>query len=428
MASPELLAANQILRQRQEQAKAARLAAGLPVDVAAQLPPETGPNATRMRPDCDPNQALINARRDRGIRTRPVGMVAAGDVAAHFYRLAQEYREAAVARAVVEETAVTSFIGGDGGNVTAVSSVTGAVKAYPSLLGAFLSGDFASVGRVYMLIRALDEAGRGLVEVDQLRAQLTAAGAPWKVMTWRRLRQIMAQGDGVTWERHDDGRLLRYFSPARIARALDCGRLELQPVYLPVDALLGGIQQVRAHFYAAWHSARPERLQDSSAPVTRAVIEEVTGVPKSTQIAYEKAAGVETKTNVAITGDKLTPERAETASWAHGHAFFEFVDWLGKRGRPGRGYIAWQMANSFGAVHGKAPKGRQRKINRQMTDLVITEARGNGRDVDQLYYPDGAKAAAAYNKAGARQDKYFNKDQAGKRPSDVQLWNVLHHV
>lgn len=344
----------------------------------------------------------------------------------------QPTNQTAAVMSVTVGAAVTPSIGGNGGSGTAVPPVTD-VKAYPSLLSAFLRGDLAAVGRVYLLIRAHDGSGRGLVEVDQLRELLTDAGAPWRVMTWRRLRQIMAQGDGLFWDRHDDGRLLRYFSPARIARALDCGRLELQPVYLPVDSLLGGggIQQVRANFYAAWHSGRPELNEGGSAPVTRAVIQEVTGVPKSTQIAYEKAAGVETKPNMAITGDKSTPERAETSSWEHGHAFFEFVDWLGKRGRQRRRYIAWQMPNSFGAVHRKAPKGRQRKINKRMTDLVITEARGNGRDVDQLYYPDGAKAAAAYNKAGSRHNKYFRqppKDPADQRPLAAQLWNVLHHV
>ncbi len=412
MASPKLLAANEILKKKQAQAQAARQAAGLP----ASLVPESLPNHSRITPELDPNQALYNARRDRGIKIKPAWPISA--------ILAEDYHE----RLAVEETAVTPPTGGNGGDGTAVSSVT-KVKAYPSLLSGFLSHDLAAVGRVYLLIRALDQAGRGLVEVDQLREQLTAAGAPWSVMTWRRLRKIMAQGDGVLWERHDDGRLLRYFSPARIGRALGCGRLELQPVYLPIDSLLGGIQQVRANFYAAWHSGRPELNEGGSAPVTRAVIQGITGVPKSTQIAYEKAAGVKTKPNMAITGDKPTPERAETASWDYGHAFFEFVDWLGKRGRRRGRYIAWQMPNSFGAVHDKAPKGRQRKINRQMTDLVITEARGNGRDVDQLYYPDGKAAAAAYNKDGGRENRYFRlrPKNTGKRPS-TQLWNVLHHV
>ncbi len=47
------------------------------------------------------------------------------------------------------------------------------VKAYPSMLTAMLSEGLAAPGRVYLLLRHLDQGGRGWLSVDEVRYQLT---------------------------------------------------------------------------------------------------------------------------------------------------------------------------------------------------------------------------------------------------------------
>ena len=105
---------------------------------------------------------------------------------------------------------------------------------------------------MYLLLRHLDKSGRGWLQIEDIRERLTRKDSPLKVMGWRRLRMLLHQGFGVFWERDRQGRLwLR--SALRIALELGCHRLKGKRVELPVEALLGGIGTVRAHFYASFH-------------------------------------------------------------------------------------------------------------------------------------------------------------------------------
>jgi hypothetical protein len=304
------------------------------------------------------------------------------------------------------------------------------LRAYPTLLIAFLRADMATVGRVYKLAQAIDRGDNpaqqtGWLYVDELRAVLADDDSPHRLFSWRRLRQILGEGEGVCWTRDDDGRLwLR--GAARVAQALECERLNGHPVDLPTAPLLDGIQATKAHFYAAWHSGRRD-----ASPMTRETIEQLTGIPPSTQRLYEDVAGIGTQQNYEIV-DEYTPELLRATAWEHGGAF-RYVDWQGKVGKRQTAYVARRLPNSFGAAHEAAAKGRQKKINRAI-DLVDSRGRGTGRDVDRLYYQDAAAAAKAYGKDSSH-DVYFEHEQAldrtAARPSKlrgVMLWGRLSPI
>jgi hypothetical protein len=273
-----------------------------------------------------------------------------------------------------------------------------------------------AAGRVYLLLRYLDKSGRGWLPIEEIRQQLTRKGSPLKVIGWRRLRQLLHQGEGVYWERDSRGRLwLR--SALKIALELDCNRLKGKRVDLPIKSLLGGIGEVRAHFYASFHSGR-----STNNPISRETLKTITGLSPRTQREYDRVAKVRRQQNIAV-GPKHTKISAEEQTWQRGRAVFTFVDSQGKQGPKNRQYIAWRLPNSYQSPHQQRSKGRQKKINQQLASLVNNEVQGNGRvAVDRLFWTDGAAAGKAYNR-DSRHDAYWPRGTALRRQSVI--WYTL---
>ena len=125
---------------------------------------------------------------------------------------------------------------------------------------------------------------------------------------------------------------------------------------------------------------------------------ELTAVPERTERQYEQVADVATKRNIAI-GEWYSKEAIEERAWRQGQAVFRYLDTNGKQGAPGREYVAWHMPNSYDGPHSQRCKGRQKKINRQLRELVMKGMRANGREkVERLFWIDPASAGKAYNR------------------------------
>lgn len=292
---------------------------------------------------------------------------------------------------------------------------TDTVKVYPSLALAILEHELAAPGRVYWLLRFLDESGQGWVEVSEARSQLTQKDSPLKVCTWRRLRQILNQGEDIFWQRDRAGRIW-LAGAATVALNLAVARLTGQPVGIPVKALLGGIQAVRAQFYASFHSGRK-----TNNPISRETLRGITSVPERTQLVYEDVTNTTSQSNLVI-GERYTQDQAHERAWQRGKAVFHFVDIKGRQGKVGREYIAWRLPNSYQGPQATRCKGRQKKINQRLVDLVMKGMRGNGREqVDKVFWPHGAAAGAAYSRNRAH-DAYWPQHPTARA---FELWHVL---
>ena len=301
------------------------------------------------------------------------------------------------------------------------------VRAYPTILIGTLKADLAPAGRVYLLMQALDQDGRGCLDIVDVRERLTAKASSWCICSWRRLRQIFNAGEGVLWHRDHKGRIWLH-GPAQVADSLDCGRLQGRAVLLPIETLLGGIQSVKAHFLAAWHAGRTDEYGDSR-PISQSTIRELTGVPESTQRLYNQVAGVKAQKQIAISGMSYTADNAQDMTYEHRGAF-RFVDHKGKRGKRGRSLVAWAIPSKYQASLSQAPKGRQRKTNRRIT-LVTNGVQGHDAEVVRLYHPDGAAAGQAYNRDPGR-DHYWQHGGMlipdASRPPKMAgpgLWSVI---
>lgn len=298
------------------------------------------------------------------------------------------------------------------------------VRAYPSLLAAARRGGRVPLMRLYLLCKALDPDGSGVVSLDQVKRYYTLKDSPYRVFTPRRLRQILGQGVGLFWDRHTDTALWLK-SPDKIAAGLGVDHIAGAPVALPVWPLLDGHHEAAAAFYAAWHAARG----DDPNPISRQTITSITGACKSSQIAYDVTADLQARRNIAIVGNG-TKDQLQEAAWRYGHAF-KFRDHAGKLGRRGWIYTAINLPSSYQSPYATLPKGRLRRINTALHDLV-TMGRGKGNnDIRRIYFSDGAAAADAYNR-DPKQDCIYRHGTGIKpttaRPPKLEgvgLWTVL---
>lgn len=339
-----------------------------------------------------------------------------------------------------------AFLGSPADSPAFISSATSAkaekspatVRIHPVLALAMLKAEQAAAGRIWLLLRFLDTEGRGWLPSELVRGKLTQQEANTRVCGRRQLRNLLRQGEGTFWEHQQAQAGCReriwLRSPSRVATALGLERLTGRPVHIPLAALLGGIGQVRAHFYASFHHGR-QAGDDSGAPISRARLATLTNVPPRTQRLYDGAAGIRRQANYAVGADYSIQNMRERA-WRHGRAVFQFVDHQGRQGPAGRRYVAWRLPNSY-VINNKANSGAnpgKREINnRQPADLVTTGAQGNGRELKHclgqsktLFHPDSSVAGQAYN-LDCSTDAYWpdrlDGSRDGHRP--VLIWQVI---
>lgn len=292
------------------------------------------------------------------------------------------------------------------------------IVVHPTILLSMLKQHEEAPGRVWLLLRAIDRDGRGWLSVEDARHHLTGKDSLLRICGWRRLRQLLAQGEGVFWHRDEQDRLWLY-GAHRIAYKLDSGRLQGFPVELPISALLGGIQAVRAAFYATFHGGR------DSKPISRETLESLSGIPGRTQLEYDRVARVERTRNIAI-GERHTAENAQERAWKHGRAAFHFIDTEGRQGRAGREYVAWHLPNSYHADYQRRSRGSRKRLNRKLADLVKKGIPGNDdRVIEKLFFPNGALAAKRYNRC-SEQDVYWKQQERSR--AGGRLWHVMSGV
>lgn len=295
---------------------------------------------------------------------------------------------------------------------------------------AMLQQQEVAAGRIWFLLRHLDHSGRGWIEVAEARAHLTGKGSPLRVCSWRQLRNLLAQGEGLFWIRDahtaEDARIwLRGLT--RVLSAFGVRRLSLRPVILPVKILTETIGTVRAHFYASFHSGRPDQR-----PVARETLADISSVSRRTQRTYEKKAGVRRQQNWVI-GPRRTPEAVQEEAWKRGKALFTFTDEAGTYGQPGQSYLAWQLPNSYAGPHTPQARGHQKQINRKLADLFMKGITGNGtqevepqpalqdRRLPARFYAHGEKAVRASNHTPATEHYW----QTHQRQRQARVWHLL---
>ncbi|MBK9054485.1 MAG: hypothetical protein IPL78_27315 [Chloroflexi bacterium] len=102
---------------------------------------------------------------------------------------------------------------------SALSTQHSALKHYPTLGAAALKAGDVPCYRVWLACRYLDGAGRGWLGLEQVEQALAEGKGVLSLGGLKRLRQLLAQGEGRYWLRDGQGRLWLY-GAGRVAAAL----------------------------------------------------------------------------------------------------------------------------------------------------------------------------------------------------------------
>jgi len=269
------------------------------------------------------------------------------------------------------------------------------VKLYPTIGLGMLRAEMTAPGRLWLMLHYLDREGRGVLRIANTSKLLTSNSSTLRLCGKRQLRNLLRDGEGVFWVRDKERIWLR--SAAKVAYALGVERLAGRPVDLPVAALLEGIGTFRAHLYAAFHSSRTKvtppgthgtgsERSRGAMPIARDTLAGLSGVGQSSQRAYEARLGLTVQANFAV-GEVSTEENQEKSAWQQGQALFALRDYRGEQGKKGKEYLAWQMPNSYGGQHQQRPFGRQKRINRELKDLVMKGMPGNVEGTSETQQP-----------------------------------------
>jgi hypothetical protein len=271
------------------------------------------------------------------------------------------------------------------------------VNLQPAIAMGMLRNKLAASGRVWLLLRASDDKGRGWIEVAKARQLMCERQSDTKVCGWRQLRNLIAQGQGIFWERRDDRLWLR--SVPKVAQALGINRFPGRPVEVPLAMLTQGMGQVRAHLFASFHSGRKQ-----SMPIARATLAAISQVSPRTQRDYDRRAQVKRQRNFAI-GPPIDSEQAQDIAWQQGQASFAWRDHNGNHGQRDQTYLAWQLPNSYTGPHQQRPFGRQKQFNRKLADLFTKGKTGNNHSAlemkPQCFFNAAKSAAVAQERSGS---------------------------
>jgi hypothetical protein len=269
--------------------------------------------------------------------------------------------------------------------------------------------------RLYKILHALDEHGRGWLANNEVEPLLSKKDSPFYIYGRRQLKIILRRGEGLFWQRvKSKGQVrIRLVGRAKVVAALGCGRLRGKEAELPLSYLLGsgrGRQAgANAALYAAVHAGRfrPDRGPsgvEKPRPISRAKLQELAGCSNYRQRSYERRMKITVQRNIHILGAHSDYD-LERARQHLGLPAYKHTDYQGKinRHRRGAAYIAVRLPNSYQIPDAicVVQSRRQRTINRFLDGLCHLGSGGSeGEEIVRLYHSDAATAVRAGQRDG----------------------------
>lgn len=240
------------------------------------------------------------------------------------------------------------------------------IKIYPDLLLAAARGQNGGAVRLWSLAKHTNPGGCGVIPSKALRRfvinDLKVKRGVYDVWLSRALHIGLLRREGKN---------IKLVGLARAAAILGVNQIK-RPMYIELEKLItnGWLPWV----WRSWLEVH----KLTGKPISRAALKDLSGIPERTQIEYEKQAGVINHANYAIHDQNKTKE--------------EFYNLKIEKGRPVfvgfNNQTLERLPNSREVKDQKitlAPKGRTRRANSQLNDLLNIAGRDHKQTITRRY-------------------------------------------
>ena len=255
------------------------------------------------------------------------------------------------------------------------------VKIYGSLCTAAISQRHDSALRLWHLARMIDSPGSGVVDYTVLMDVI----GRYISTSARHIRRLVAEAEALGWlekvQRRNGEHVVLITSLERLSLSL--GVSPSQGALIPAQQL----RKLKAWRGAAWAAFLAGRSGRRERPISRRVLEKLSGVDARSQLNYERASKViRSRRNIAIT--RLSSDKLDGVIDVEGRSAFPVGRWLG-----------WQLPNSYSVRVDLAPRGMARKVCKRLSEGLLQNAATDSAQRQRLFYSDPRSGDRAMRRA-----------------------------
>ena len=241
------------------------------------------------------------------------------------------------------------------------------VKVFGSLAAAAKSKRCDSAMRLWHLSRMVDD-GSGVVSHIALHDVI----GRYISGSERHLRRLFSEAEALGWlepvQRHTGEHVVIVRSLERVARGLGVSKIT-QGVYIPATEL----RRLKTWRVACWDAFVAGRSGRRSRPISRRVLERLSGVDPRSQRRYHSASKrIKAQSNIAMTRRPST-QLAGVIDIERRPAF-QVAD-----------KVAWQLPNSYKVRADLAPRGMARRISKALAGGLLHKS-GDGQPRQRIFY------------------------------------------
>jgi len=262
--------------------------------------------------------------------------------------------------------------------------------------------------RIWVLARSLDPQGSSYVRLSTIRDLIDHENM--RGLSPATFKKLIKSGHGIFWnffKKPDGSEWLQLIGLERVCLALEVERLR----YTPVPFEYRWARSLRAFRSAIYASIFPSG-DDFGRPISRRILEKITGKKARTQQRYDKYAGVEKKKNAQATG----------IAWKKGDTNIPAgftVDYV-----RGKLELLKRMPNSYKTSFKKTARGMTRRVNRALRSESLRSGEGQTNARHKLFYGAYKSAERRIQSNNERPDFLFVKTKKESR-GGTSLWNGI---
>ena len=277
------------------------------------------------------------------------------------------------------------------------------VKIYGSIAAAAKSKRCDSAMRLWALARMVDD-GAGVVAWSDLQAVIER----YIGTSQRHIRRLISEAEALGWlepvQRHNGEHVVIIRSLERVAQGLGVVKIT-QGVYIPAREL----RRLKTWRSAAWDAFMAGRSGRRSRPISRRVLERLSGVDPRSQRNYERSsARITSRRNIAITRRPST--HLDGVIDIEKRPAFKVADKIG-----------WQLPNNYEVRADLAPRGMARRISKALAGGLL-QLSGDGQPRQRIFYE--RRRAARVMRRDDRPSECYDRRKRPAR-SGAGVWQYM---